>query len=147
MSDELTVSQDGFPAIGEENQDPTQLLMSLENLIKGNIEEIKDLDVKIKQKKEMIDNVLKNDSTYVSHLESAKEATRIKSATKKEILKRPDVKHIAEELKELRDDKKEAKAELSNYGVEWMANAKQLTLDLEGEMYQVVQSAELKRVQ
>lgn len=148
--EEPAVSQEGFPAIGEvvEDNNTVELMQSLENLIQGNLEELKHIDEDIKRNKEMIDGVLGNDSTYKQHLEAAKEATRIKSNTKKEILKRDDVKHVAEKLKELREQKKDVKEELSNYGVEWMSHAKQLTLDFgEGEMYQVVQSAELKRVQ
>lgn len=146
----MEVSQEGFPALGDEVSEmtPSEELQSVERLIKATIQKTKEVAEQIKKKKEMVDGVLLNDSTFQQHAEQAKEANRIKSVTKKEILKRPDVKPIAEELKELRATKKELKTDLSSYLVDHLRIGKQLTLDFgDNEEYEIIQEAKVvKRI-
>lgn len=98
-----------------DGESQAELIVSLTNLINANLAEIETLERDMSKQKEMIDSVLENDSTYRDHAEKAKEAARIKSNTKVEILKRPDVKHVVEKLKELKENVKETREELSNY--------------------------------
>lgn len=99
-----------------------ELVVSLTNLINSNLVEINNLEEELAKHKEMVDSVLDNDATFKEHAQNAKESARIKSNTKKEIFKRPDVKHVVEKLSELKENIRDTKDELSNYIQEY-ANA------------------------
>jgi seryl-tRNA synthetase len=99
-----------------------------------------------KKQKEMIDSVLENDSTYKDHAEKAKEATRIKSNTKKEIFKRPDVKHVVEKLTEMKDNLSDTREELSNYIQEYAQASGQNYFEAEdGTIQEIVYVAKLRK--
>lgn len=91
------------------------LLVKIEEMIKTHFSQISELQEQISQQKGMLDDVFTNDETYQEHDKLAKEASRIKSNTKKEILKRPDVASIADKLKVLKSEQKELKNGLSDY--------------------------------
>lgn len=140
---ENNVTQEGFKTLDDYKKSPAETLQSLERLIKNNIESDRELREKIKSTKEMVDNVLLNDPTYQQHAEVAKSATKVKTATRSEIYKRPDVKNLVEKLKEYRAEKKENKAMTSDLLVEYMRVGKQMTLDFGDGMYQIVQEAKV----
>ncbi len=86
------------------------VLESLQNLIKENLSKVDRLNEELSKHKEMLDSALNNDQTYKQHAEAAKVATKIKTGTKGEILKRPEnatlnakVKELASEIAEIRD--------------------------------------------
>lgn len=144
---EEQITQEGFAELGEIREESNaELMLSLENLIQAGIKESKEVDEQIKKHKEMIDSVLLNEQTYKQHADQAKEAARIKSNTKKEIFKRPDVKPIVEKLKELREQKKDIKTEMSSYLVDHLRIGKQMMFDFEDGQYQVEQEAKLVRL-
>lgn len=91
------------------------VLLNLESMIKGNISQIDKLTEEMKKQKEMLDSVFENDATYTEHAKQAKEAARIKTATKNEILKRPDVAHIFEKVKSAKAEISELQDGLSSY--------------------------------
>lgn len=140
------ISQDGFQTLEEYNGGAGDLL-SLEGMIRNKIETEKTLKQKIDEKKEMLDNVLANDQTYQQNLELAKEATKVKNATKQEVFKRPDVAHVVEEMKELKQERKENKVLMSDVLVEYIRVGKQLALDFgDSEAYQIVQEAKIVKL-
>ena len=94
----------------------------------------------------MVDSVLANDQTYVQHAEAAKEASRIKGNTRKEIFKRPDVKHVVEKLTELKDNLADTKEELSNYIQEYASASGQNYFEAEdGTIQEIVYVAKLRK--
>jgi ribosomal protein S8 len=133
-------------AVSSEPQSQAELVVSLTNLINANLNEIQNLEKEMSKHKEMVDNVLANDETYIKHAEAAKEASRIKGNTKKEIFKRPDVKHVVEKLTELKDEVSATKEELSNYIQEYASASGQNYFESEdGTIQEIVYVAKLRR--
>lgn len=125
-----------------------ELVISLTNLINSNLSEIASLEKEMGRQKEMIDSVLENDATYKEHAQAAKEAARIKGNTKKEIFKRPDVKHVVEKLNELKENIKDTREELSNYIQEYATASGQNYFEAEdGTIQEIVYVAKLRKKQ
>ena len=123
------------------------VLTNLESLIKSNISQIDKLGDEIKKQTEMINSVLENDEIYVNHTEAAKEAARIKGNTKSEILKRPDVSHVVEKLKNLKSEQKELRESLSSYLQEFQRLSGSNEIEGEdGQVRQIVYNAKLIRI-
>lgn len=91
------------------------MLVKIEEMIKTHMGQIDELQEKISEHKGMLDDIFTNDETYQEHDKLAKEASRVKSNTKKEILKRPEAADIANKLKALKSEQKELKTGLSDY--------------------------------
>jgi len=139
---------------GQEEQTSTsassdaELMINLGNLINSNLTEIDKIEADLANQKEMLDSVLENDSTYKDHAERAKEASRIKTATKKEIFKRPDVSHVVVKLNELKDDIKNTKEELSQYVQEYARVSGQNYFEAaDGSIQEIVYVAKLRKKQ
>lgn len=98
-----------------QNSSDAALLVKIEEMIKTHISQIDNLAEEITKQKEMLDDIFLQDETYQEHEKSAKEASRIKSNTKKEIMKRPDAADLANKLKSLRSEKMELAEGLSDY--------------------------------
>jgi len=110
--------------------------------------EIDKIEADLANQKEMLDSVLENDSTYKDHAERAKEASRIKTATKKEIFKRPDVSHVVVKLNEIKDDIKNTKEELSQYVQEYARVSGQNYFEAaDGSIQEIVYVAKLRKKQ
>lgn len=123
-----------------------ELVVNLGNLINANLKELENIEVQMNQQKEMIDNVLQNDATYKQHEEQAKEATRIKSNTKKEIFKRSDVSHVVAKLTELKENIRDTKEELSQYLQEYARISEQNHFESEdGTIHEIVYTAHLRK--
>lgn len=132
--------------MSEEPQSAAQLVVSLTNLINANLKEIKGIEEEMAKHKEMVDTVLDNDATYKQHAEAAKEASRIKTNTKKEIFKRPDVKHVVEKLNELKENLADTREELSNYIQEYATTSGQNYFEADdGTIQEIVYIAKLRR--
>ncbi|MBU1000668.1 hypothetical protein KKE78_04715 [Patescibacteria group bacterium] len=91
------------------------LLVKIEEMIKTHISQIEDLRVEATKHRDMLDDIFINNETYQEHDKVAKETARIKSNTKKEILKRPNVADLSCKLKSLKSQQKELKEGLSDY--------------------------------
>lgn len=129
-----------------EPQSQAELVISLTNLINANLSELQNIEKEMAKNKEMVDSVLANDETYIKQAETAKEASRIKGNTKKEIFKRPDVKHVVEKLTELKDNLADTKEELSNYIQEYATASGQNYFEAEdGSIQEIVYIARLRR--
>lgn len=124
----------------------TTILESLTSLIRENLAKVAKLQNELKQQKEMLDSVLANDETYKQHSEAAKAAVKLKSATKSEIVKRPEVGHTAEKVKALSVEIKESKESLNSYLPEYQRLSGSNEIDDEnGEPMQIVYQARLVR--
>lgn len=91
------------------------LLLRIEEMIKTHLTQIDNLEEEITKHKDIVDDIFGNDEVYKKHEEAAKEATRIKSKTKSEIMKRPDVADKANKLKALKSEKMELQDGLTDY--------------------------------
>lgn len=142
------IEETEVPAVNNANPKLSQaeLVVSLTNLINSNLKEIENLEKEMAKQKEMVDSVLDNDATYKEHAQSAKDAARIKSNTKKEILKRPDVKHVVEKLSELKENIRDTRDELSNYIQEYAQSSGQNYFEAEdGSIQEIFYVAKLRR--
>lgn len=132
--------------VKNEGASQAALVVSLTNLINANLTEIDNLESEYVKQKEMIDSVLENDATYKDHAEKSKEAARIKSNTKKEIFKRPDVKHVVDKINELKENIRDTRDELSNYIQEYATASGQNYFEAEdGTIQEIVYVAKLRK--
>lgn len=91
------------------------LLVRIEEMIKTHTAQIDSLQEEIIKRRDMVNDVFTNDETYQEHDKVAKEAARIRSNTKKEISKRPEVADLVNKLKDLKLEQKELREGLSDY--------------------------------
>ena len=124
----------------------SQVIINMEGLIKNHISSIDRLQEELKKHKEMLDDIFKNDPTYQEHLEKAKEASKIKQNTKKEILTRPQAKELDDKIKSLTSQIKENQDSLSDYLQEYSRLAGVNEIEGEdGEVREIVYVAKLVR--
>lgn len=89
------------------------VVLSLENLIREHMRNAKKLKEQVSEQTEMLNNVLENDPTFMQHADEAKKAAKVKTATKSEILKRPEVMQVTNKIKSAREELKEQKQTIS----------------------------------
>lgn len=120
------------------------LLTRIEEMIKTHLSQIAALQEEITKYRDMINDVLANDETYQEHDKAAKEAARIRSNTKKEVMKRPDVADLANKLKALKSEQGELKTGLSDYLREYqrLSGSNQIEGE-DGEVRDIVFTAKL----
>lgn len=130
------------------NTDPATndaaLLLKIEEMIKNYISQIENLSGELTKYKDMIDDIFLNDQTFQEHDKVAKEAARIRSATKQQIMKRPDVADLASKLKDLRSERSELQSGLSDYLGEYqrLSGSNQIEGE-DGQMREIVYVAKL----
>lgn len=124
--------------------DTAQTVMNLENMIKTNNSQIAKLSAELAEAREMLKDAFENDATYKEHADVAKDANKIKAATKAQILKRPEVAQIATNVKVLSSELKELKEALSDYLGEFnrLSGITQIEGD-DGELLEIVYVAKL----
>ncbi len=120
------------------------VLLNLENLIKSHITGIETRQDQLKKHKEMLDDILSNDPTYKLHSEKAKEATKLKSTTKAQIMQRPDTTDLSHKVKDFSTEIKEMNSALSDYLREYgrISGTNEITGD-DGEVREIVYVAKL----
>ncbi len=97
-----------------DNNDAT-LLPKIEEMIKTHLSQIDELQEQITERKDMLSDIFTNDETFQEHDKLAKEAARIRTNTKKEIMKRSDAADLSGKLQSLKSEQKELKVGLSDY--------------------------------
>lgn len=120
------------------------LLTKIEEMIKTHLSQIGELQEQITKYRDMVNDIFAQDETYQEHDKTAKEAARIRSNTKKEIMKRPDVADLANKLKSLKSEQKELKEGLSDYLREYqrLSGSNQIEGE-DGELQEIVFVAKL----
>ncbi len=131
----------------KENSEPGNdavLLVRIEEMIKTHITQIDVLQEQASKHKEMIDNIFGNDETFQEHDKIAKEAAKVRNATKQQIMKRPDVADFSAKLKDLKSEQKELKEGLSDYLREYQRLSGSNEIEGEdGEVREIVYTAKL----
>lgn len=131
----------------EATTDPTtevDVLMSLEEMIKNNIESIDKLRNELKAQREMFDDTFSNNPTYRENAERVKEVTKVKSQTKAQIMNQPSVLQLANKIKGARAEIKERQGALSDYLKEYqrMTGANEIE-GRDGKIREIVNDAKL----
>src|SRR3989344_6131188 len=91
------------------------LLIRIEEMIKTHISQIDNLQEEITKRRDMVNDIFGNDEVFKEHDKEAKEAAKIRSTTKAQIMKRPDVADLSSKLKELKSEQSGLKEGLSDY--------------------------------
>lgn len=99
----------------QEKRDQAKLILNLENLIKNNNIQVTKLSAELAEARDMLKDAFENDATYKEHADAAKEANKVKSATKAQILRQPQVAGLAAKVKSLTSEVKELKDGMSDY--------------------------------
>lgn len=122
----------------------SNVVLNMESMIKTLITTQEQLQEKLRDHQDLLDAIFENDSTYKEHCEKAKEAAKIKSATKQEILKQPQATDLANKVKTFRSELKENKTALADYLREFqrMSGINEIE-DNDGEIREIVFTAKL----
>ena len=120
------------------------VLLSLEEMIKNNIESLDKLRVELKQQREMFEDSFANNPTYREHNEKVKEANKVKSQTRQQITNQPSVLQMANKIKSMRSEIKERQSALSDYLKEYqrMTGATEIE-GRDGKIREIVNDAKL----
>jgi len=124
--------------------DSAQVLIDLESLIKSSITGIDLKKNELKKLTEMTTSFLEQDSTYKEHEKLAKDAAKVRNATKAQLLKQPAVAQTISKAKELKAELKETEDGLSDYLREYqrMSGSNEIE-DESGEVREIVYTAKL----
>lgn len=119
-------------------------LVTVTNLIQSYISQIDRSAKELAAHKQMLQDAFLNDPTYREHEEKVKEAVKVRSATKMQILKQPTLAELAEKVKDMAQSVKDAKQSLSDYLQEYvrMTSSREIE-DSEGELREIVYTAKL----
>lgn len=96
-------------------KDQALLVRRLEEMVKNHISSIDKIKKELGEQRDMLKASFENDPLYIEHQEEAKKAAKVKSKTKQEILKKPEVAQIADKVKNLTQELKELNSALSDY--------------------------------
>lgn len=120
------------------------ILLNLESLIKGHITNIEKLQLEARKHREMIEDGLAGDATYREHVERAKEANKVKAATRSQIMKQPSMITLSNKAKNAKAESRELEIELSEYLQEYqrLSGASEIE-DEAGELREIINEAKL----
>lgn len=147
MDNQDTQIQEAAPVLQEEtSSNDAVLLVRIEEMIKTHAAQMDSLQEEITKRRDMVNDVFANEETYQEHDKVAKEAARIRSNTRKEILKRPEVADIVNKLKDLKLEQRELKMGLSDYLREYQRLSGSNEIEGEdGQLREIVLAAKLVR--
>lgn len=132
------------PQVGGASSNDAILLVKIEEMIKTHMSQIDTLQEEITKYRDMVNDIFTNDETFQEHDKIAKEAARIRSNTKKEIMKRPDVADLDTKLKSVKSEQKELREGLSDYLREYQRLSGSNEIEGEdGEIREIVYTAKL----
>lgn len=119
-------------------------VMDLSGLINNHISLTDRLKQETGKLREMLDSVFENDPTYQTHTEAVKEANRVRSNTKKQLLKMPQVADLTNRIQTLRTQVKEANTALSGYLQDYARITGSTTFETDdGQVREIVYTARL----
>lgn len=120
------------------------LLLKIEEMIKAHMAQIDGLQEEITKHRDMFNDIFVNDETFQEHDKVAKEASRIRSNTKKQIMKRSDVADLSNKLQDLRLEQKELQEGMSDYLREYQRLSGSNEIEGEdGQIREIIYTAKL----
>ncbi|MFA5933211.1 MAG: hypothetical protein WCV81_03020 [Microgenomates group bacterium] len=124
--------------------DSSELVLNMEGMIKNLISTVDRQREQAAKFQETLNDIFENDETYTTHAKAAKEAARVKSNTKQQILKQPQAADLNEKVKTLKSEIAENQASLSDYLREFqrMSGISEIEGD-DGELREIVYTAKL----
>lgn len=127
-----------------EGQQDLTVIESLDSLVKTNAANLTLLNDEIKKYREMLSDAFANNVVYKEADESVKRSQHHRLRVKNNLAQSPDIKVLDEKLKDLRVQKKEKQAAMSDYLLELSRMTGQNQLELfDTEIYDIVKVAKL----
>jgi len=141
MADQDNI-QDGEIVTNQATSD----FLNLESLIKSYVVKIDLAEKELREKNQMLKDAFESDAVYKEHADKAKEANRIKSATKQQILKQPNLAELNERIKDIKFDVNEQQAVLTDYLSQYQqqTGANQIEVG-DGEVMDIITVVKLSR--
>ncbi|PIQ70384.1 hypothetical protein COS55_01670 [Candidatus Shapirobacteria bacterium CG03_land_8_20_14_0_80_40_19] len=141
MADQDNI-QDGEIVTNQATSD----FLNLESLIKSYVAKIDLAEKELREKNQMLKDAFESDAVYKEHADKAKEANRIKSATKQQILKQPNLAELNERIKDIKFDVNEQQAVLTDYLSQYQqqTGANQIEVG-DGEVMDIITVVKLSR--
>lgn len=146
MADDLQGSQVQEAEIIDDAQSDAQLLLNLGEMIRNHRNIIENSKKELSEQRGMLQDTFANDPTFVEHQEEVKKTSKIRNATKAEILKRPEVANLAEKVKSLSSQLREYSTALSDYLREYQRVSGQNTFEADGEVLEIFYVAKLRKL-
>ncbi len=128
------------------DEDKSSVVLNMESMIKGLISTLDRQRDEVSKFAEALNDIFENDSTYKQHAKEAKEAAKVKSATKAQILKQPQAADLDNKIRTLKSEIKENQNSLSDYLREFqrMSGINEIEGE-DGELREIVYEAKLVR--
>jgi len=141
MADQDNI-QDGEIVTNQATSD----FLNLESLIKSYVAKIDLAEKELREKNQMLKDAFESDAVYKEHADKAKEANRIKSATKQQILKQPNLAELNERIKDIKFAVNEQQAVLTDYLSQYQqqTGANQIEVG-DGEVMDIITVVKLSR--
>lgn len=141
MADDVTLE----PMASSEGSSAS-ILLNMESMIKSTITSLNLLEVELDKHQSMLNAIFEQDATFQEHSAKVKEATKIRNATKQEILKQTQAAQLNEKVKSMKSEIKEQKSSLSDYLREYQRMSGVSEIESEdGELMEIVYTAKLVR--
>ncbi|MGB9637339.1 MAG: hypothetical protein ACPLY7_00895 [Microgenomates group bacterium] len=122
----------------------TEDFLNLESLVKTYVAKIAELEKELRTKSQILTDALENDVVYHEQAEKVKEANKLKSATKQQILKSPQLAEISERIKEIKFDLQDGRAILSDYLQQYQKQTGATQIEVgDGEVLEIVSVVKL----
>lgn len=149
--DDTTAQTDDQKKIEPENTDDQTSngvgdMINIESLINSHMSRIDKLKEEIKPVREMLRDYLQGDESYRELEETAKKASKEKSARKKDLMNQTAGRTLADKMELLKQDLKTAQEGLSAYLQQYQAQTGSASFEgADGELRQIVYTAKLVR--
>ncbi len=132
------------PSGSSVNNPQVEEFLNLENLVKSYVAKIDASEKELKEKAQMLKDAFENDVVYREHAEKAKEANKIRSSTKQQLLKQPAMAELSERIKDLKFDIQENKAMMSDYLQQYQKQTGATQIEVgDGEVLEIVSVVKL----
>ncbi len=138
------VEEETSVASPNSSSEDATVLLSLEEMIKNNIESLETLQGELSQVRGMFEDSFNGDPHFIEKSEEAKKVVKAKSEVKQRIMQQPAVKDLADKVKHLRSEISERRSALSDYLQEFqrMTGATQIE-GRDGKIHQIVNTAKV----
>lgn len=127
-----------------EDGEQATVLLSLESLIKSHIASIDKLKEETRKQKQTLEDSFLSDAVYQENSRLAKEAVKVKSATKSNITKQPQNLALSQKIRQMTTELKDKQLALSDYLLEYqrMTGVNEIEGE-DGEVREIVNTAKV----
>lgn len=119
-------------------------VIDLTGLINNHLAQIDNLKSQLKKLRDMLQSIYENDSTYQLHDAAVKEATKVRSQTKKQLQKLPQVADLTAKIQDVRQLIKEHNDDVSGLVQDYAKSTGLTTLEAsDGTLREIIYTAKL----